>query len=251
MSRLASVSCAVLVALTACGGESVTNSDTVTAALSERAETAHIVFHYAAGDTVDSRRQEAFHDWVTPRLDVSLPGKLQYYKYRSGSQLSALTGRMTNGFAEPERLEVHSVFPWDAHEAVHVYSALVGRPTDFFNEGLAVALAVDPLAGRFTGTYSGEPVHTWARRNQASLRPIAAMVTTDAFRGLAEGLAYQEAGSFVAFLLDSDGFGPMRELFRRGRREDALDAIRTTFEQSFGFPLAEAERRWRAFLESD
>ena len=77
--------------------------------------------------------------------------------YRDRDHMASLIGRSANGLAEPQRLEGHSIFSWHSHEAVHVYSALVGRPSDFFNEGLAVALALDPLAGRFDGTCSGQP----------------------------------------------------------------------------------------------
>ena len=63
-----------------------------------------------------------------------------------------------------------------------------------------------------------------------------------------EFVGYQEAGSFVEYLLESQGDGPMRELFRRGGRDDGLDQIRGAFQASFGFSLVEAERRWRAFL---
>lgn len=241
-----------MLALTACGGDTATSPDVANTPtpLTQQVETAHFVFHFAPGDTVDSERQEAFHEWVVPRLGASPPQKLQYYKYLSRDHMFSLTGRGANGFAEPEQLEVHSIFPWHAHESVHVYSALVGRPSDFFNEGLAVALSIDPLADRFEGSYSGEPVHQWARRNQNQLQPVEDMVTTDAFRRLDEALAYQEAGSFMEFLLDTEGFGPTRELFRQGQREHGLEAIRTLFLESFGFSLTEAERRWRVFLES-
>jgi len=241
----------VLVALacTACAGRGPTAPDArPVALLSEQLETAHVVFHFSAGDHVEAERQEAHRDWLVPRLGADLPGKLQYFKYRDLAQMQALTGMSANGFAVPERLEVHSLFGWHAHESVHVYTAQVGRPSDFFNEGIAVALSVDPLSGRFEGSYSGEPVHAWARRNRSQLRPVEAIVTTDDFRRVDEAVGYQQAGSFVEFLLETQGFEAVRELFRRGRREDDLTAIRAGFEQSFGYTLAEAERRWLGFL---
>jgi len=244
---------ALALGLVACGGGGPAAPDPTApaAALSEREQTPHMLFHFSPGDRVDSARQEAHYSFVAARLHVELPGTLQYFKYRDRDQMAALTGRSANGFAEPERLEVHSIFSWHSHEAVHVYSSLVGRPSDFFNEGLAVAWAVDPVAGRFDGTYSGEPVHDWARRNPDLLRRIEDIVTTDAFRQADEFVGYQEAGSFVEYLLESQDPGPVVELFRRGHRDDSLDAIRASFLASFGFTLLEAEARWRAFVDAD
>jgi hypothetical protein len=219
--------------------------------LSEREQTEHMLFHFSPGDGVDAARQEAHYAWVVDQLHVELPGTLLYFKYRNRGQMAALTGRSANGFAEPERLEVHSIFTWHSHEAVHVYSSLVGRPSDFFNEGLAVAWSVDPLAGRFDGTYSGEPVHDWARRRPDLLLPIEDIVTTERFRQVEESLGYQEAGSFVEYLVDSQGTDPVVDFLRRGHREDTLDTIRASFVASFGFTLSDAEARWRAFLDAD
>lgn len=244
---------ATVAALSACGESArmPMGGSPVAEPLSDGISSAHVTFHFAAGDSVDVERQEALHDWVTPRLRVSLPGKIRYFKYRDRAHMAAHTGRSANGFAEPERLEIHSIFPWHAHEAVHVYSALVGRPSDFFNEGLAVALTVDPVAGRFDGVYRNEPVHDWVRRNLDRLRPIASMATTDDFRRVDESVAYQEAGSFMQFLIDSEGYPGILELFRRGRRGDDLETIRSTFQASLGFSLQEAEQRWQTFLRTD
>jgi hypothetical protein len=58
-----------------------------------------------------------------------------------------------------------------------------------------------------------------------------------------EAVGYRQAGSFVDFLIEAEGFGPLRELLRHGAREDDLGAIRAAFVHSFGYTLAEAERR--------
>jgi hypothetical protein len=62
-----------------------------------------------------------------------------------------------------------------------------------------------------------------------------------------EAVGYQQAGSFVEFPVEAEGFGPLRELLCRGAREDDLGAIRAAFVHSFRCTLAEAERRWRGF----
>lgn len=54
----------------------------------------------------------------------------------------------------------------------------------------------------------------------------------------------------MELLLETEGFGPMREVFRQGARERGVNTIRTSFLESFGSSLAEAERRWLRFLEN-
>ncbi len=56
------------------------------------------------------------------RGSASRPGRIVYNRYLSRTQMGSATGQYnTNGFAEPERLTVHTLFPWDNHETVHVY----------------------------------------------------------------------------------------------------------------------------------
>lgn len=219
--------------------------------LTEQVETAHFIFHFAPGDRVDAERQEAHHRWATSRLGLGLPRKIEYFKYRDRDHMQRLTGRLTNGWADPDGFALHAVQPANAHEAVHVYAALLGRPSDFFDEGLAVALTTNPLAGDYEPTYDGvTPVDFWARQQLrvGGLLPVADIVTTRAFRHLDEWTGYQEAGSFVHFLEQRYGLDLLAAYFARGRQDDSLGRIRDTFAAVYGFSLEEAERRWLAFL---
>ncbi|MEW6321304.1 MAG: hypothetical protein AB1635_09465 [Acidobacteriota bacterium] len=45
-----------------------------------------------------------------------------------------------------------------------IYTALVGRPSDFFNEGIAVSFQSDPVRGDLTPRFNGEAVHDACRR---------------------------------------------------------------------------------------
>ena len=122
-------------------------------------ESASFRYHYVAGDRVDADWQETYHAWATARLGVSLPQKIEYHKYQSRQAMGERTGNYnTNGFAEPSRFEIHTLWPTDNHEVVHIYTALVGRPSDFFN-GIAVAFQTNrrpatssrcSMASRFT-----------------------------------------------------------------------------------------------------
>jgi len=249
----ARLSTALLVAAAhaGCGGSSsptAPDPGAGVASLSLTLETASYVFHYSEGDGVDAERQEAFHAWATAQLGVAPGPKVQYFKYRSLAHMGSLTGRIANGWADPEAFAVHSIFRWNAHEAIHVYSALIGRPSDFFNEGLAVAMATDPLAGIYVPRWNGISVHAWARQHASTLLPLESMVTTSDFRALDDGTSYPQAGSFVAYLIDAYGIGPLESLFAAGTRDDSKARILAGFQRSFGVSLDQAERGWRDFL---
>src|SRR5262245_50935377 len=104
------------------------------------AETASMRYFHEPGDTIYIPRQEAFNTWALERLGVTVPQKVEYRKYRSREAMAQYTGRgNTNGFAESELFRFHTIWPYDNHEVVHVYSTLIGRPSDFFHEGMAVS----------------------------------------------------------------------------------------------------------------
>ena len=238
--------CLLVLAMACRGPNEPAPGDALTGSLAS----AHFDFRFADGDTVDAPRQEAFHDWIVPELALATFPRLQYNKYRDRGHLERVTGQSTNGFAEPASFTVHSIWPWDAHEAVHVYTALIGRPSDFFNEGIAVALSFDPLANRFVSLWNNTPIDQIARDLQraGTLPSMTGMADTDAFRRLSDQTSYPVAGSFVGFVLRERGAAAMRAFFEGGARLESLSAIQSRFTAVFGWSLAEADQRWRAYL---
>lgn len=235
----------------ACGGGPVEPED-ITRTLSVELQTSNIVFRWSAGDAVDSDWQQAFHDWITGQLGVELPNKLKYYKYSGRAQMESITGRSTNGFAEPEVYSVHSIFPHDGHEAVHVYSALVGRPSNFFNEGIAVALNVEPGSATWAPPWNGTHVfaHTQLLIRTQQIKPLPAIVTTSAFNDVDTWVGYGEAGSFVLFMIQQHGLGRILDFFRRSAKNDPLSRIEDNMRAVWGISLAEAEANWLAFIDT-
>jgi hypothetical protein len=169
-----------LAAVTACRDGSPTDPSPAAPALTARLETKNIVFHFAPGDSVDAEWQQAFHDWASSLLSVSLPQKLQYYKYLSEAHLRQLTGAQSRSWADPPTCAVHTPDPHHGHEAPHVYTYLLGWPTDYFLEGIAVGLNRDPLTGvgPFYPYPVGGHVHAQARRSleRGELIPIERIV---------------------------------------------------------------------------
>jgi len=218
-------------------------------------ETANFRFHYAAGDSVDVDWQESYHTWAVSRLGLRLTQKIDYFKYQSRQDMGDHTGNYnTNGFAEPERLEVHTLWPTDNHEVVHIYTALAGRPSDFFNEGIAVALQTDPARFQFESVFNGVEVHRACRQYlQAGtlVVPLDRVVSTTDFRAISDStLSYREAGSFIRFVLDRYGVAPTLEFFRLSSRTDNLAVIKARFQGAFGASLGDVESAWLAMLRN-
>ena len=122
-------------------------------------------YYHEPGDAVDVTRQDAFNEWAIRRLGITPPRKVEYRKYQSRGAMGRYTGNAnTNGFAEPELWRIHTIWLFDNHEVVHVYTAMIGRPSDFFNEGIAVSFQTDPIAGDFRVRFNGAQVHEACRQ---------------------------------------------------------------------------------------
>jgi hypothetical protein len=230
-----------------CGGSPTSPSQ----ALTERTTTAHFVFRFSTGDSVDSAWQEAYHAWAVAELGVT-PPTITYNKYRDRAQMGAITGKgNTNGYAEPSLYTLHTIWPTDNHEVVHVYAGPWGFPVALFVEGLAVAFQTNPPAGDFVPKWSGTPIHVLAQRfrAQGQLIPIASIAETSAFRARDDNVTYPECGSFVRFLIDTHGIASMQQLYGSMSNDAPLAGVRAAFLNVYGVSLDEAETRWQRFLD--
>jgi len=243
-----------LAAFTACGGSSGPTAPSQPA-LPVASESASFRYHYVAGDSVDANWQETYHAWATARLGLQMPQKIEYYKYRTRQEMGDHTGNYnTNAFAEPARFEIHTLWSTDNHEVVHVYTALVGRPSDFFNEGIAVAFQTNPAAGNYESVFNGEQVHQACRQYLQSgtlVVPLDRVVRTSDFRAIADQvLSYREAGSFVRFVIDRHGILRTLEFFRISGRDDSLATFKERFLIAFGETMDAAESAWMTMLRN-
>lgn len=246
---------ALAATLTAACGHDVTGPSATTPLPFVR-ETATMRVYHEPGDTVDVDWQEAYNAWALAYLGLQAPQKIEYRKYFSRESMGRFTGNATtNGFAEPAQWRFHTIWPRDNHEIVHIYTAIVGRPSDFFNEGIAVSMQTDPVVGSFASMFNGQNVHDASRSYLAANtlpRPIANVVTSTSFRNLPDSVfSYRVAGSFVRYLIDRFGVPSVLEFFRQaGGRDESLDVIRARTQRVFGRSLDEIEADWHAFLRS-
>jgi hypothetical protein len=250
-NRRRSITFAVLALVAACNGSPSGPSTSESLPLVN--ETATMRYYHEPGDTIDVARQEVFNAWAIERLGVTIPQKVEYRKYLSRQTMGRYTGNATtNGFAEPSLWRFHTIWPFDNHEVVHVYTAIIGRPSDFFNEGIAVSFQTDPARGDFTVTFNGQQVHDACRAYLQSNRlplPLSRYATSAGFRGISDtDLSYRMAGSFVLHLSERFGLPTVLRFFQVNNRDESLDAIRARMQAVFGMPLEEAERSWLEML---
>lgn len=252
-ARIRSILAACLVALTpgvvACDSPSGPSATP----LPLQRETAGMQYYYAAGDAIDVNWQESYNAWALGRLGVTPPQRLEYYKYLSRSDMGKHIGvSSTNGYSEPDKFRIHSIWPQDNHEVVHVYSTLIGRPSDFFHEGFAVSFQTNPRDGDFTVRFTRLQVHDACRAYLASgalPRPLVNYVTTSGFRGIQDTtMSYEMAGSFVLYLTERFGLPAVLDLLRGGGPAESLATIQARMRAVFGLSVEEAERDWLAML---
>lgn len=244
---------ALVILAAGCGGGTPTGP-TAASPLPLLRETATMRVYAEPGDEVDTDWQERYNAWALAQLGLQPPRKVEYRKYASRDVMGRYTGSYnTNGYAEPAEWRFHTIWPRDNHEIVHVYTAPFGRPSDFFNEGIAVAFQTDPVAGLLAARFNGQDVHEACRgylsAGQLPL-PLASVVTTTPFRNIQDQvLSYRYAGSFVRFLIERHGMAAVIEFFRQaGGRDESVAAIRTRTEAVFGRSLEDLETAWLAML---
>lgn len=204
-------------------------------------------FRHAAGDTVEVDWQEAFHAWATAELGITPPQRIRYYKYFSRDHMQTQTGvGNTNAYADPQRLELHTIWPRDNHEVIHLYSSAWGRAVALWSEGLAVSYQTDPVRGDLVPRWSGVSLHDRARQflAEARLIRISDLLTSADFRRFDPNVTYPEAGSFMLVVRAVCGLDGVQRLFRAGSPEDSAAVVRQQFVAACGRSIDELETEW-------
>jgi hypothetical protein len=246
------LSAAVLLAAAsqAACGDSPTSPDHEPA-LVVQSESAAYTYRAAPADSIDTAWQQTYHEWALAALQVSPTRRVVYNKYLSRQHMGSITGRFnTNGFATNETFEMHTIWPTDNHEVVHLLTSTFGFPPALFNEGIAVAHQTNPSANDLVAKWNGTSLHDHARSFRRSFRliPLAQIVDSDAFRSRDAEITYPQSGSFMRWLIDTHGLAKVKALFGRVNYPDPAASSRAAFLAVFGMTLEEAEAQWLAFL---
>ena len=184
-------------------------------------------------------------------LGVRQTERITAFFFRSSDEKRALMGASSTYVAKPWRREVYlQISDWPHpvlfHEVVHVVAGNIGvgpfrvaggvgglLPSPAIIEGVAVAVA--------WGEREGLTPHQWARAMlDIGLAPPLTSVEGLEFMLQPASRAYTTSGSFVRWLMDTEGTDVVRRLYLSG-----------DWEQALGRPLAEAEVDWHRFLREE
>lgn len=182
-------------------------------------------------------------------LGVRQPRRVTAFFFRSSQEKRALMGASTTYVAKPWRSEVYlQISEWPHpvlfHEIVHIVAGNIGvgpfrvaargvLPSPAIIEGVAVAVA--------WGSRDGLTPHQWARAMlEVDLAPPLASVEGLEFLLQPASRAYTVSGSFVRWMMETQGTAAVRRLYLSGDWETAL-----------GRPLEEAEADWHAYLRAE
>jgi hypothetical protein len=239
--------------LGACGGSSPMGPSGTGTPLLQTLESSAFMFHFASTDTVDAGWQEQFHAWAIAQLQVSPTRRITYNKYMNRSHMGDLTGSYsTNAYADPVTYTIHTIWPTDNHETVHLYASLFGSPVALFGEGIAVAHQTNPVQQDFVPKWNRVSVHRRALdfRRAGTLIPLARLLQTSEFRTFDPDVTYPESGSWVRYLIDVHGLDRMKQVFRSSTPTDSADAVRRIFQTTYGRQIESVETDWLSFIEN-
>jgi hypothetical protein len=241
-----------LLAAIACRDGSSPTAPTGAMMLSQVVETEAFLFRSASGDSIQVDRQLAYHAWVQRELGITAARRITYNKYLSREHMGEVIGvSNTNAWAEARAYAIHTIWPYDNHECVHLYASALGMPVSLLTEGLAVAFQTNPIANDFVPRWSGTFVHDLARtfRTDGRLVPIDQILQSSQFRSHDLDVVYPEAGSFARFLIDAYGLATFKNLYGQVTSNDVAVIVAAKFASVYGKSVGQLEAEWWAVLD--
>jgi hypothetical protein len=201
------------------------------------------VYRFLPGDAVptEARRfNEASLRIVEEFLGVEGPRSILFVKYPDLDAKEEYVGLRGNAHARGEN-EIHSIFPSDRHEIVHILARAWGNPPPLLAEGLAVHLS---------GAWQGRPVAEYARGvlEKGSSLALADLLDAADFRAKPDLATYAIAGAFVEWILETHGKSALKTLYGKASASAPVADLRRAIEEVLGMKVEEADARVREWL---
>lgn len=234
--------------------------------LFEKMETEHFVFYVPKGDKVNPAKQEDIYKNITALFKIEPKEKIVYIKCKSREDVQKITGQamfFAAAYTDPYPVNtIISYRQWDDHELVHIIQGLISRSTVFFEEGLAKAhqsssyLFNDPQGNFFLHSYVQNRIiedgHYISITKMLTSKKFRALTKKGGIRSLLRGVMYNEAGSFVRYLIDNYG---RHEIFFQFLRLSNFSNSKTEIEEKFlkvyDLSIQEMEKQWLDFLKQN
>ncbi|HET9480809.1 MAG TPA: hypothetical protein VFP98_03560 [Candidatus Polarisedimenticolia bacterium] len=216
----------------------------------------HFDYSFAAGDTVtpeEARINDRAYEIIRDGLETDFSRRIEFLKFAGPDHIERLTGvRTEGGFVQGGRIFLTRTL--DPHEIVHVIAIEeLGRPSDFFDEGLAVNFGgLRVLPGGEVTLFPSALRNFDADREALSVfaggrfpRSIRTILATSAFEAEPFEVSYPLAGSFVKFLLRTRGLTAVKAFFAASGVVDSQEEIEAGLQAAFEAPAAVLEAEWR------
>jgi hypothetical protein len=215
----------------------------------------HVSFYVRPGSFAEQnagRLSEVAEDQfaaTVAALRLTYAGRVRAYAYNSAADADFEFTYSGRGYPETEAFRFVCVAPLGdnlfglmSHEANHVFIiGSLGRAGTFFiTEGLATALLSETFhrAGRHF-------LFPWTRANRAQLPSLSKLVDDGEWGKVPSQVAYNTSASFLAWLLDTYGPDPLRQIYAASSEE-----FRDRFAAAYGRSLEALEAEWLRFTET-
>ncbi|HXK12583.1 MAG TPA: hypothetical protein VMT70_23305 [Vicinamibacteria bacterium] len=202
------------------------------------ARTSRALYYSVDHARVDVRRSEDYLARLETLFGRPSEGwHVEIVVHPATAPLRTEAGVAALGITDLAARRIDSVQAFHPHELVHAAAGRNGVAPAFFAEGLAVALSSG-------GRWNGRDVDAVARGAAAAGVRIEPLL--DQFGDVDPALEYCLAGSFVAFLLETEGIEPMVAFLRGCGSSPAR--FERAFRAAYGCTFAAATLAWRARL---
>lgn len=204
-------------------------------------------WHVLPGDAVsDAQRRRTLAAWskAAAWLEVSPEGSVDYWKYPDRETKRLYTGNVGNAHAVAKGREVHTLWPSDDHEIVHLLAAQRGSPPPLLSEGLAV---------HFGGDWQGDPLeaHAAGLVERGAWISLPQLATWGGFREADDLLTYAEAGAFVRWVEQTHGTEALLAVYGALPWNASAEDVDRVLNERLGMDLAAADRAVRAWLTEE
>lgn len=232
------------------------------AALTATRESESFVFHFQPGDGARAEvdRSEAYHRWAVRYLGITPPKRIDFYMFPSNAVMQATIEQQAGGRAYPAEFAVTTAFSWHNHECMHLYTNLLGQPPRILDEGMCVAHEYDPYNDAWVSRWNRQepyqkPHFEIARdlKEGGWLYPLESILQSDDFNRRVAGetfkIAYEEAGAWVGYLVETYGIERMKELIAALPYAASRERFKERFLSIYGLSVADTEPAWLAWLD--
>lgn len=230
-------------------------------------ESEHFIFYVPKEDKVDITTQEWFYRYITTLFGVEPEEKIIYLKCKS-IDVGKITGAKNligRACFDKKKNTIISEREWESHELVHITQMLVSESTVFFDEGLARAYQISSfdlyVRNREPLDFHRDFLHSYLQNTiikRGYYISITKILTSKKFRApqheimnLFLGITYNEAGSFVRYLIDTYGLEVFFQFLKLSDYSDSRSEIEEKLLKVYGFSVQEMEKQWLEFLKEN